>query len=61
MMVEFEDHSEEGQRLLLRYLDQLRAQSDAPASPEAPQPGCWWRLLGRLYLAYWRWRYRRRN
>jgi hypothetical protein len=57
MMVEFEDPSEEQQRLFLEYLDRLKAEQDAPP----PKPGCLWRLLGRLYLAYWRLRYGRRR
>lgn len=60
MMVEFEDRDEEQQRRFLEYLDRLKAEHAAP-SPAPPKPGCLWRLLGRLCLAYWRWRYRRHN
>lgn len=28
---------------------------------EAPTPGCLWRFVGRLYLAWLRWRYRHRD
>jgi hypothetical protein len=61
MMVEFEDHTEEQQRRFLEYLDRLEAQRDIQPVPEPPRPGCLWRLIGRLHLANWRWRYRRRN
>jgi len=61
MMVEFEDRNEEQQRRFLEYLDRLKAEQTTPSLPEPPRPGCLWRLVGRLYLAYWRWRYRRRN
>jgi hypothetical protein len=61
MMVEFEDRNEEQQRRFLEYLERLKTQPKAPTSPEAPKAGCLWRLIGRLYLAYWRWRYRRLN
>jgi hypothetical protein len=61
MMVEFEDRNEEQQRRFLEYLDRLEAQRDIQPAPEPPKPGCLWRLIGRFYLAYWRWRYRRRN
>ncbi len=54
MMIEFEDHSEEGQRLLLRYLDAAKRQ---PRTSHGSNSGCFWRLIGRLYLAYLRWRY----
>jgi hypothetical protein len=30
-------------------------------SPEPSQPGCLWRLVGRLYLGWLRWRYGRRS
>ncbi len=59
MMIEFEDHSEEQQRLLLEYLDRLKAEKNAPPAPS--RPGCLGRLLGRLYLAWLRWRYGRRH
>ncbi len=52
MMIEFEDHSEEGQQLLLRYLDQLKAQHGAGAPPPPPKPNWFRRLLGRIRLAY---------
>jgi hypothetical protein len=61
MMIEFEDHSPEQQEALLRYLDQLKAQQNVAPSPEAPKPGHLRNLIGRLCIAYWRWRYRRRN
>ncbi len=70
MMIEFEDHSEEQQRLLLEYLDRLKAEKNAPPAPSRPgclgrllgsRPGCLGRLLGRLYLAWLRWRYGRRH
>jgi hypothetical protein len=54
MMIEFGDHGEEEQRLLLRYVE--AAKSLPPANPS--RPGCLWLLIGRLYLAYLRWRYR---
>lgn len=55
MMIEFGDHGEEEQRLLLRYLE--AAKSQAPAI-HTPNPSCLWLLIGRLYAAYLRWRYR---
>jgi len=55
MMIEFGDHGEEEQRLLLRYLGAAKSQ---PPAIHSPKPGCLWRLIGRLYLAYLRWRYR---
>ncbi len=58
MMVEFEDRDEEQQRRFLEYLDRLKAEHAVPP-PEPPKPGCLWRLVGRLYLAWLRWRYRR--
>jgi hypothetical protein len=54
MMIEFEDRSEEEQRLLLRYLER------AKPKPRAPKIGWFWRFVGRLYLAYLCWRYRGR-
>ena len=54
-MIEFGDHGEEEQRLLLRYLE---AAKSLPPAIHRPKPGCLWRLIGRLYLAYLRWRYR---
>jgi hypothetical protein len=54
MMIEFEDRSEEEQRLLLRYLDAAKSQPAAHPS----RPGCLWLLIGRLYSAYLRWRCR---
>jgi hypothetical protein len=57
MMIEFEDHGEEEQRLLLRYLEQLKAQGPAGAPPPPPKLNWFWRLLGRIWLAYVRWRY----
>ena len=59
MMIEFEDHSEEDQQLLLRYLDRMKAQDCAGASPPPPKPAWFWRLLGRIWLAYVRLRYGR--
>lgn len=32
-----------------------------PRRPEPSKPGCLWRLLGRLYVAWLRWRYGRRD
>jgi hypothetical protein len=58
MMTEWEDHGEEEQRLLLDYLDRIETQRSADASPDPPKLGYCWRLIGRLYLAYLRWRYR---
>ena len=58
MMIEFEDHGEEEQRLLLQYLERMKGQS-AGASPLPPEPGWFWRLVGRLWLWYVRWRYGR--
>ena len=62
MMTEFEDHGEEEQQLLLRYLEQAKAQDRAgtgasPTPPKPPKPGWFWRLIGRIWLAYVRWRY----
>jgi hypothetical protein len=57
MMIEFGDHSEEEQRLLLRHLERLKAQGGAGGAPPPPKPGWFWRLLGRIWLAYVRWRY----
>ncbi len=57
MMIEFEDHGEEEQRLLLRYLEQLKAQGPAGAPPPPPKPNWFWHLVGRIWLAYVRWRY----
>jgi len=54
MMIEFGDHGEEEQRLLLRYLEAARS---LPPAIQTQKPGCLWRLIGRLYLAYLRWRY----
>ncbi len=56
MMIEFGDHGEEEQRLLLRYLESTKPQS-RPASAE-PKAGRLGRLFGRFYLAYLRWHYR---
>ncbi len=56
MMIEWEDHGEEERRLLLAYMDCMTPQ---PAQPPAPQLNWFWRLLGRIYLAYLRWRYRK--
>jgi len=55
MMIEFGDHGEEEQRLLLRYLE---AAKSLPPAIHTPRPGCLGLLIGRLYLAYLRWRYR---
>ncbi len=55
MMTEFEDHGEEEQRLLLRHLDGAKPQ---PRATNPPKPSRFWHLIGRLYLAYLRWRYR---
>jgi len=55
MMIEFEDHGEEEQRLLLRYLEAAKSQ---PPATTPSKPGCLWRLIGRLYLAYLRRRHR---
>jgi len=57
MMIEFEDHGEEEQQLLLRHLERLKAQGPAGAPPPPPRPNWFWRLLGRIWLAYVRWRY----
>ena len=59
MMIEFEDHGEEEQQLLLRYLDRAKAQdrAGAGAPPPPPKLGWFWRLIGRIWLAYVRWRY----
>jgi len=59
MMIEFEDHGEEEQQLLLRYLERLEAQGSAGAPPPPPKPNWFWRLVGRIWLAYVRWRYGR--
>jgi hypothetical protein len=62
MMIEFEDHGEEERQLLLRYLDGLKAQGgagSAGAPPTPPKPNWFWRLLGRVWLAYVRCRYGR--
>ena len=65
MMIEFEDHGEEEQQLLLlRYLEGLKAQGgagSAGAPPTSPKPKWFWRLLGRVWLAYLRWLYGRRG
>ena len=55
MMIEFGDHGEEEQRLLLCYLEAAKSQ---PPAIHTPKPGCFWLLIGRLYLAYLRRRYR---
>ncbi len=57
MMIEFQDHGEEERQLLLRYLKQLKAQGPAGAPPLPPKPNWFWRLVGRIWLAYVRWRY----
>ena len=57
MMIEFEDHGAEEQLLLLRYLESLKAQAGTGTSPAPPKPGWFWRLLGRIWLAYVRWHY----
>ena len=59
MMIEFEDHGEKEQQALLRYLDRAKAQdrAGAGAPPPPPKPGWFWRLIGRIWLAYVRWRY----
>ena len=54
MMIEFGDHGEEEQRLLLRYIEAAKSQPAAHRS----RPGCLWLLIGRLYSAYIRWLYR---
>ncbi len=54
MMIEWEDHGEEEQQLLLRYLDPNKPRQQA--TDPKPRRSC--RLIGRLYLAYLRWRYR---
>jgi hypothetical protein len=54
MMIEFGDHGEEEQRLLLRNIEAAKSQ---PPASSAPKPGCLWRLIGRLCAAYLRWRY----
>ncbi len=59
MMIEFEDHGEEEQQLLLRYLEGLKAQGNSGAPPTPPKPNWFWRLIGRIWLAYVRWRYGR--
>ncbi len=51
MMIEFEDHGEEEQQLLLRYLERLKPQGSAGAPPP-PNPNWFWRLVGRIWLAY---------
>ncbi len=53
MTIEFEDHSEEGQQLLLRHLE-----SEKPEAVKPPKLNCFWRLIGRLYVGFLRWRYR---
>ncbi len=57
MMIEFEDHGEEEQRLLLRYVERLKVQGRADTPPSPPKPNWFWRLIGRMWLAYVRWRY----
>jgi hypothetical protein len=59
MMTEFEDHGEEEQQLLLRHLDRLKTQGGAGAPPPPPKLNWFWRLLGRIWLAYVRCRYGR--
>ena len=54
-MIEFGDHGEEEQRLLLRYLEAAKSH---PPAIHSLKPGCLWLLIGRLYLAYLRRRYR---
>ena len=58
MMIEFGDRGEEEQRLLLRYLEAAKSQLPAVRQPKS---GFFWLLIGRLYLAYLRWRYRSRS
>jgi hypothetical protein len=58
MMIEFGDRGEEEQRLLLRYLEAAKSQLPAVRQPKS---GCFWLLIGRLYLAYLRWRYRSKS
>ncbi len=58
MMIEWEDHGEEERRLLLRYLEATKPRPSASESGEPRKLGRFWRLVGRLYLAYLRWRYR---
>jgi len=58
MMIEWEDHGEEERQLLLRHLEATKFRPAASESREPRQPGRFWRLVGRLYLAYLRWRYR---
>jgi hypothetical protein len=36
----------------------LEAAKSQPPAIHTSKPGCFWRLIGRLYLAYLRWRYR---
>jgi hypothetical protein len=58
MMIEWEDHGEEERQLLLRHLEATMPRLPASESHEPRQLGRFWRLVGRLYLAYLRWRYR---
>jgi len=57
MMIEFEDHGAEEQRLLLRYLEQRKAQGSFPPQPPAPRPNWLWRLVGCIWLTWARRRY----
>ncbi len=58
MMIEWEDHGEEERRLLLQHLDRMKPQPATSLAP-APKPNWFWRLAGRIYLAYLRRRHRR--
>jgi hypothetical protein len=61
MMIEWEDRGEEERKLLLRYLDHIKQQPPYTPPPAAPKTNWFWRLLGRVYLAYLRWRYRKKQ
>ena len=59
MMIEWEDHGEEERKLLLQHLDRMKPQPTPPPTP--PKVNWFWRVLGRIYLAYIRWRYRKNS
>jgi hypothetical protein len=58
MMIEWEDHGEEERQILLRYLEATKPRPATSESSEPAKLSRFWRLVGRLYLAYLRWRYR---